>query len=565
MSRSDRQISWVLGLVCVALFLANLGGPALFEPDEGRNAEKAREILVLNDWVTPHENFVPVLDKPMFFYWLVAGSFKLFGVSEWAARLPSALAALGCLLLVFRFAEGRWGRWVALWSTLILATCIEFFLLGRLVINDMTLTLFMTLVLCTFYSAAQSEERRAGKLQCLVLYLGLSAGLLIKGLVGLVIPGMICFFYLLLSRRWSVLRRMHLLPGAVGCLALVLPWYLWAEARNPGYLYYYFWDEHFVRYLTDEFNRSKSWYYFLMVMTIGFAPWIALLPIVARRLWRKLDDDDLFLVLWIALPTLFFSASSSQLPHYILPTFPALAVLTGRTIVALFQKGAKNAVRWVLWLPWMVTATGILGLALRAFWPALFSAALQEKIPDSGFLTAGWGVGLLAFYIVYMVANTKGFWNGQRATLYGSMASAAIFLPLLVAYSETGSLRYSAKVLATNVSPYLSAQSQLALYESYRTGLPFYLGLDRPLWVVADFGKSVSLGSPYVERFQPAPAPGYGEVFFTYEEFKNAWATAPRPPLVLLSAKRIARFNGTMGVDAKELLRADGYVLLAKP
>src|SRR5919109_517804 len=95
--------SWfcLVCLVCLAIVFTNLGSSALFEPDEGRNAEKAREILLLGDWVTPHENFLPTLDKPVFFYWLVASSFILFGLSEWSARLPSALAALGCIFLVY--------------------------------------------------------------------------------------------------------------------------------------------------------------------------------------------------------------------------------------------------------------------------------------------------------------------------------------------------------------------------------------------------------------------------------------------------------------------------------
>src|SRR5678815_4894381 len=110
-SPSERWVSWLLFAFVVILFFYRLGGPALFEPDEGRNAEKAREILLLNDWITPHENFHAVLDKPIFFYWLIALSYKLFGISEWAARLPSALSALGCVLVVYFFVRRWWGEW----------------------------------------------------------------------------------------------------------------------------------------------------------------------------------------------------------------------------------------------------------------------------------------------------------------------------------------------------------------------------------------------------------------------------------------------------------------------
>jgi hypothetical protein len=510
-----------------------------------------------------HENFVPVLDKPMFFYWLVAVSFKVLGVSEWAARLPTALAALGCLWLVFRFADRRWGRWVALWSTLILATSVEFFLLARLVIIEMSLTLFITLALCAFYSAVHTENERTRRLQCLMLYLALSAGTLDKGLIGLIIPGMVCFVYLLITRKWSALSKLYPLSGTLGCLLLVTPWYLWAEARNPGYLRYYFWDEHFIRYFTDEFNRSKDWYYFSGVLALGFVPWTALVPIAAHRLCRNLDDGNLFLGLWVVLPMVFFSASNSQLPHYILPIFPPLAVLTGQTIAARF-KTHDDGKRW-LYLPWAVTTVAILGIASRAFWPALFSGELQKKIPDGGFFLASCGLALILFHIVCIAANAKGFWKDQLGTFNCLFVSMIIFFLLLALWFETGAFRRSASSLAKNLGPAIPRGSQFAGYNIYMTGLLFYLALDRPMWVVAERGKATSLGSPYVARFRPAPAPGYGEVFFTYEEFGKAWDSEERPIRLLLDVKMVSRFNDTVGILTKELLRVNGLVLATNP
>src|SRR5262247_3509192 len=120
--RLDRWLPSILFAAATFILFYQLGTAALFERDEGRNAEKAREILLLRDWVTPHENFLPVLDKPMSFYWLVAFAYKIFGISEWSARLPTALFALGCLLLVYRFTRQWWGSWEAMWSVLILLT-----------------------------------------------------------------------------------------------------------------------------------------------------------------------------------------------------------------------------------------------------------------------------------------------------------------------------------------------------------------------------------------------------------------------------------------------------------
>ena len=197
---AERWLAWLLAAAVVFFLFYQLGGAPLYEPDEGRNAEKAREILVLNDWITPHENFHTVLDKPVFYYWLVALSYKLFGVSEWSARLPSALAAMACAWLVFYFARARWGRWEAFWAVLILLTSTEFFLLGRIVIFDMTLTFCQTLALASFYEAAHTDGTVRRRIFCTMMYLALGAGTLIKGLIGVVIPGMVIFFYMLLRK-----------------------------------------------------------------------------------------------------------------------------------------------------------------------------------------------------------------------------------------------------------------------------------------------------------------------------------------------------------------------------
>jgi 4-amino-4-deoxy-L-arabinose transferase-like glycosyltransferase len=225
----------------------HIGAPALFEPDEGRNAEKARELLLIGDWVTPHQDFLPVLDKPIFFYWLVALSYKFFGISEATARLPLAIAALGCIVLMYRVVKSAFGFWEALWGALVLVTSVEFFLLARVVILDMTLTFFTTLALCCFYWGLHAD--RAGK-RCLsywIMYAAMAAATLVKGLVGIALPGMIITAFLVLTRRLAEFKRIPIISGTIIFLLISAPWYVLVELRNPGYLRYFFWEEHFVR------------------------------------------------------------------------------------------------------------------------------------------------------------------------------------------------------------------------------------------------------------------------------------------------------------------------------
>ncbi len=560
----DHYLAWFVCFVCLAVLFVNLGSADFFEPDEGRNAEKAREILVLNDWVTPHENFLPVLDKPMFFYWLVAVSYKIFGITEWSARLPATVFALGCLLLVYGFARQWWGSWEAMWSVLILLTSVEFFLLARIVRSDMTLTFCVTLALCSFYSAIQAENEKTKKLHCLLMYGALGAGTLVKGLIGLIIPGMVFCGYLLGRDKWSMLRRLHLLPGALLFLVMVAPWYLWAGVRNPGYLRYFFWEEHFTRYLTDEFNRTQSWFYFLFVIAVGFFPWTLLLPLVVKDSWRKIDDKNVFLILWAVLPLLFFSLSNSKLPHYVLPMYPALAILTGRTITGFFSKPHSTA-RWVLYLSWILLAGFVLYLLMGGAWQHLLPAEIRATInADLIFIGLSAAV-MVVICAAYAYANWGGYWGGQMASYICTGVVTAGFILLVGHLMVTASVDRSAKALARTTAHFITHDSQVAIYDTYIPGLIFYLRLDRPIWIVASPGRTTLMGSPYVSTHRPDPAPGHGKILFNFAEFSDAWKKDNPPLLVFAKAKNLLRLESQLTEGTKKLAGVDEYVLVAKP
>jgi 4-amino-4-deoxy-L-arabinose transferase-like glycosyltransferase len=565
-SNSDalqHYLIWLLSVVCVVVLFLNLGRADFFEPDEGRNAEKAREILLLNDWVTPHENFLPVLDKPMAFYWLVAFAYKMSGITEWSARLPSALFTLGCLLLVYRFARHWWGSWEAMWSVLILLTSAEFFLLARIVRSDMVLTFCIALALCSFYSAIHAENEKAKNLHCLLMYGGLAAGTLVKGLIGLIIPGMVFFVYLLLTHQWSILRGLHLLSGTLLFFVIVAPWYLWADARNPGYLRYYFWDDHVTRYLTDEFSRTRTWFYFFFVVAIGFLPWTFCLPFVAKDCWQKLDDKNMYVVLWAALPFLFFSGSNSKLPHYVLPIYPALAILVGQKIADLFKKTEPKK-RWALYLPWSFAAGFILYLIIGGVWERFLPIPIRESVSDN-FVYIGFSAALMVFMFgAFAYASLKGNGRNQRAAYLCSCGSIGLFFVLVGQFMVTESTSRSAKALAEAAAPFITRDSQIAVYDTHITGLIFYLRLDRPIWSVSSLRKTTLMGSPYVSTHQPNPAPGHGRVLFRFDEFVDAWKNTKRPILVFAKQKTIPRFESHLGEGTKELVRVDEHVMVSK-
>lgn len=270
--RADFALPLALLFFCLFIYFYGLGSTALFEPTEGRNAEIAREILIIRNWMTPHDNFIPVLDKPIFFHWLIAICYQLFGVSEGAARLPAALAGLATIALTYLFARKFLGLWEALWSGLVLASSLQFFALSRIVLFDMPLTLFITLSLCSFYFAANCQPGIRKRLLYLLMYAAMGVATLTKGPIGIFIPGMVIVFYMLAAKRF-LLREMEIIYGAAIFLIVAGPWYAAAELTNPGYLKYYLWEEHFARFFPSHFGRGGPAYYFVIVLAAGFVPW----------------------------------------------------------------------------------------------------------------------------------------------------------------------------------------------------------------------------------------------------------------------------------------------------
>ncbi len=558
----ERGWAVFLALICLVILLANLGGAALFEPDEGRNAEKAREILVLNDWVTPHHNFLPTLDKPMGFYWPVALSFKLFGISEWAARLPSVLAAMGCLLLVYRFARRQWGFQAALWSCLVLVTSVEFFLFARLVIFDMSLTFFLALALFSFYSAAAASDPRSRLMHSAIMYGAMGVGTLLKGPIAVVIPGMVVFVFLLFTRQWGLLARLSVLRGALLYFVIVAPWYIWTEAENPGYLRYFLLEEHFLRYVTPQFNRREGWYYFFLVLAAGFLPWSLLLPQMVKNFYRgSFDRANLFLALWTLLPFIFFSLSSSKLPHYILPIFPALALLTGRFI---FEKIHETGTpRWGLMAaPWLFAILSVAYFLLGSVWPGILAPVVRAAAAQNVISVAFYGALALVIFGIYAAGHRKRLWHDWGAAYLCTATGLALFFVLTGRMMATASTERSTKPLARVSAPFISPGDRVGFYDTYVTGVAFYLAADRPLWLVQHEEKDRIMGSNYLAAFRPAAAAGHGQVVFSFSEFSSEWNRNDLVLRVFVKEKNYKRLSDNVGGTPRVLAKFDEFLLV---
>ena len=563
--RLERWLPWILGASAIFVLFYQLGGAALFEPDEGRNAEKAREILLLSDWVTPHENFHPVLDKPIFFYWLIALAYKCFGISEWSARLPSALTALGCVALVYFFARDHWGKAQALWSSLILLTCMEFFLLARIVIFDMPLTFLLTLALCAFYRASHSDDVNRRRVLCLLMYSAIGAATLIKGLIGVVVPAMVIFCYLLLTKQWSVLRRLYLVPGAFIFRAIVLPWYLEVGARHEGYLHYYFWDEHFGRFASEEFDRSQPWYYFILVGLIGFFPWTLLWPLMASGFRRRAcDDKTLFLLLWAGVTLIFFSASKSKLPHYILPIFPALAILTASRLISVFHQSAQRA-QAGLSLIWIAYGAVVFFFLIGYWQPAILPKATVTGVTGMSRYLWIYGVLILVLPLLLSLRIISRHLRSQPRRYLAQAMTMILFIIFTTHAMIAASSARSARALSDKAQPLIKPETQVVFYDTYLAGTGFYLRSEKPIWVItSNKKKRTFLGNYYALGRRAEPDTRWGKALFDIDEFGDQWRLTKQPLLILVKERNRAKLEERLGAATKKLASVDDYILLTK-
>lgn len=315
-----RCAPWWLWILVVAVLFSFLGSRGLNEPDEGRYAEVAREMSSGGDWLVPHLNGFEHFQKPPLIYWFTAASLKLFGENEWAARLPSALAAAGVILLTFFMARKLWGRKRATVATVILVSMGGFFVMARLLTPDMLMTFWITAAI-----AALVYDRPW------TFFMAMGLGFLTKGPMAFVVPLSAALGTHLAGapnlsgKRWPWAR------GLLLSLALGLSWFMLLAVLNPD-LFDYFWRYELVqRFASTTHGRMKPWWFFLPILPAVLLPWTFFLPGGLRALWgklrtRKITRSQGMLLGWIALPLLILSFSGSKLPTYVLPLFPAFAL-----------------------------------------------------------------------------------------------------------------------------------------------------------------------------------------------------------------------------------------------
>lgn len=352
----------MIAMVAIAILLVwfgTLDARHLLRPDEGRYAEISREMFMSGDWVTIRYNDLKYFEKPPFHMWVTAISYTLFGVGDWQARLCVALSAI-VGLAASMFAASRWfGPRVGLLTGLALVAAPMWSVAGHFNSLDMTLSGALACVLAFMllaqHPSATLAARRNWMLAC---WVAMGVAVLTKGLVGLALPGLVLVVYTLVTRDLGLWRRLHLVPGVVVMLIVTVPWFWLIDSRNPEFAHFFFIHEHWDRYTSTVHERKGTIWFFVPLVVAGFLPWLGLTP----RMWTEVREragavrgaggkpfqPALLAALWAIAIFAFFSLSSSKLPGYIVPVFPALAILAGVALDHINERSWKRQIHAML-------------------------------------------------------------------------------------------------------------------------------------------------------------------------------------------------------------------------
>lgn len=507
---SSRQIWWLVIAIAVIWF-ANLEYRTLIKPDEGRYAEIPREMVASGDWTTPRLNDLKYFEKPPLQYWATATAYTVFGEHQWTSRLWMGLTGFAGVLLMWFAGLRLFGREAAGYAVLLLSSSLLYVLMGHINTLDMGVTFFLTLGIAGLLVGQIQINKIKRRNWMLLAWAGLALAVLSKGLMGLVLPGAALFIYCVVQRDFSVLKRMHWLPGLALFLLITAPWFYLVMKANPEFFGKFIIYEHYTRFTTKDLGRYQPWYYFIPILLAGALPWTVLMFDTLLRTWRtsartdKSFNPDRFLLIWAVFIYVFFSVSGSKLPSYLLPMLPALALLMGKRIAAMGERTLLRQLVPVLLvaLVWLAFSFNVGRLADTPQQAELYPHYIPWLVTGAGILLAG----LLAALLLLTRAQK---FTAVLVLALSSLLAAQIGLSGYETVARERSAKHIAAAIRSEVKPAIPFYSLL----TYEQTLPFYL---QRTFILVQYQDEMGFGiKQEPQRWIP-----------TLEEFAKVWATQP--------------------------------------
>jgi 4-amino-4-deoxy-L-arabinose transferase-like glycosyltransferase len=538
-----RHQFWIL-LAASAVFFVGLGNARLWDEDETEYSRVAREMMLRGDWVVPTFNYQPWLEKPVFVYWLMIGSFYLFGVTEFAARFPSAVFAIGTALLAYHLGRRLFRPRVGLWAGLVLATTLNFVIIGRAATHDAALIFCTTASLlayvlamgATFWRGGAAwpppllDDGRAARFRALLpqsqwafvaMYVPLGIAVMIKGPFGMLLPIASLGMFVWLCGSWisevgsgmsevgpgprpptshfrSLFRRLisrftalladfpaaawAMRPFTLAAVVLIIaaPWFVLAELRTNGGVSRVFFWQHNVQYILhpQQGHAGSSFYFYPLALIVGFFPWTIVLALgiasLGRRIWQRSGElrASALPLVWSATWFALMSFVGTKLPHYIVPTYPLLAVVAGVAIVE--WTGGRVALSRTNWIGMGLILLIGLGLAVAFGLPPAFHRWLPGQ-PSYSWLGTILACGGLLSWLLQRAGARKVAVTSLVAT------AGAFYLGISAVAAAHFSREQSSVQMAEDVERFAPDAAPVAIYRAHLPGTLFYLDQRNPV------------------------------------------------------------------------------------
>ncbi len=570
--RPGPALAWLaVSVIFVGLFF-RLGHLPLSYPDEGRNAEVAREMKESGAWLVPTYNGVDYLDKPAFYFKAVALSFAAFGDNETAARLPSALFGLGLVVMTFAFCRRQYGTRVGLLAAIVVASTPLFVANARTVIFDIALAFFVCGTIFAGYLAEEAE----GKARRNWYLLGAAAtgfGTLVKGPVGFVLPLLVLLVFNRIDGRRGAWKRLFAPLNIAVFFAITLPWFVGLCLVHRDFLHYGLIEETFNRFTSSKkFHRSEPFYFYLIIVAATFFPWSSLLPGAALAAWKRrgaMLSADRLCVVWAVLVVIFFSISQSKLPGYILTVTVACGILVARLFDAALNNPDGRAARLVrqatltfAMICLVLAAVVLIGTPKVAMLaePLHISAVDAQKLAACATPLMATLAVFGAFGVIARGSNNAGL----------CFLSLALFPPVFLAVN----LGIPAVIFEARASrqmarqfPSLPPNTDLASLACYPNGLSFYLGRTMSIFT-ADGNELTSNYILFDLQKRTRNKVPWPQTLINFKEI-TGWLTSRKSPAFLIvpqqNREQARAILGIRGATVHELSPAYFGILLPTP
>lgn len=474
-----------LTILAAIVFSLFSGSYPLTVPDEARYIEIAREMLSSGNYITPHLDGSIFLDKPILFYWIESIIIRFLGLHAWSVRiLPEFFGVLGC---VFSYWGGLklYNRRTGLLSALIQMSMFLYFVMAHYTNMDLMVAVFISCALWLFIVAVDETRANMRRIYFLAAYFFIGFGFLTKGLIGIVFPGAIAFFWMLLSGEWKILKEMCLPWGCFIVLLIITPWLFLVQKQTSFFFYYFFYNQQVFRFLSTQFHEGQPFYYYLIVIPLGVFPWVFFLLQSGFDFFKlaianaKKNQKELFLLIWPLFILIFFSIPHSKLIGYVLPIFPPLAVMIARYLDThwdVLPKKLSFKVVVFLWVLLCISFSSLLFYFIhkgaRAISP---ESIVYLKISIVLFLLSA----LCSLYVSFYHVNAKKFFTILFLTVIFA------YIVFLASFSTLRLFIPSAKSQALVIRDKMQPGDVVLSFDSYFYDLPIYT--KHLVYVVSDW------------------------------------------------------------------------------